>query len=484
MNRILLAIIISGVTAGLIFAASMPEQTAQAGSNKKFHFTETVVSSLSPGVGHETHQLSMILSPNKGTIYDGSMTYTASAPVQLVVLHEIDESDALGQPTWTVDGETVYGWTFIDEGKSSGSFEYTGAAVGLHTRGDEFTATVSVDGWIRGQPTDIILQNPSVDIPEPSIELGDASVPATIPLHAGMHDGGDVLYIITDASDAEWAEDVSERQGWRVELAPPLASADNLNTMYVFTNGEKGDGIYGYQSEVFAYTPEQSDMYNALSKLVEVTWKPGQNQQVQEYASDILELIDAGRVLVRDEGIVVNAPQIVWPDGQMMVRSDPTITNDMEYGGGQITEINEEEMTVTFVAHRGWGPDGRTIYYIVTDATPSDPAGAMGVLHTPTTASLITNAAAVDLFQFSNGLVSSGPLGFQPGIASAAPGDEEYSPMWRIYLVSWNDPSVATLLETRADIDRYVSNEMVTTSIARPMNTDHIVNCPFIDPFQ
>ena len=168
----------------------------------------------------------MILSPNKGTIYDGSMTYTASTPVQLVVLHEIDESDALGQPTWTVDGETVYGWTFIDEGKSSGSFEYTGAAVGLHTRGDEFTATVSVDGWIRGQPTDIILQNPSVDIPEPSIELGDASVPATIPLHAGMHDGGDVLYIITDASDAEWAEDVSERQEWRVELAPPLASAE------------------------------------------------------------------------------------------------------------------------------------------------------------------------------------------------------------------------------------------------------------------
>ena len=52
----------------------------------------------------------------------------------------------------------------------------------------------------------------------------------------------------------------------------------------------------------------------------------------------------------------------------------------MPYGGGQITEINEEEMTVTFVAHRGWGPDGRTIYYIVTDATPSGPAEMMGVV--------------------------------------------------------------------------------------------------------
>ena len=57
--------------------------------------------------------------------------------------------------------------------------------------------------------------------------------------------------------------------------------------------------------------------------------------------------------------------------------------------GGQITEINEEEMTVTFVAHRGWGPDGRTIYYIVTDATPSGPAETMGVVSSPTSENLI-----------------------------------------------------------------------------------------------
>ena len=61
-------------------------------------------------------------------------------------------------------------------------------------------------------------------------------------------------------------------------------------------------------------------------------------------------------------------------------------------------------MNVTFIAHRGWGPDGRTIYYIVTDATPSGPAGMMGVVSSPTSASLIANSAAVDLYQFKNGL--------------------------------------------------------------------------------
>lgn len=129
-------------------------------------------------------------------------------------------------------------------------------------------------------------------------------------------------------------------------------------------------------------------------------------------------------------------------------------------------------------------PDGRTIYYIVTDATPVGPADMMGVIHTPTSASLITNPAAVDLFQFSNGIVGSGPLGFQPGIAAAAPGDRNYSPFWRIYIVEWFDPTQASVLETKTDIDSLQKEKKINVGIAKPMNSDHIVNCPFIDPFQ
>jgi len=156
----------------------------------------------------------------------------------------------------------------------------------------------------------------------------------------------------------------------------------------------------------------------------------------------------------------------------------------MSYSGGQITEINEEEMSVTFVAHRGWGPDGRTIYYIVTDATPSGPAESMGVVSSPKSASLIAHSGAVDLFQFKNGIIGSGPLGFQAGIAGASLDDENYSPMWRIYLVEWNDPKYAKILETKSDIDSFRADGLLSVTIARPTNSDHIVNCPFIDPFQ
>ncbi len=141
-------------------------------------------------------------------------------------------------------------------------------------------------------------------------------------------------------------------------------------------------------------------------------------------------------------------------------------------------------MTVTFIAHRGWGPDGRTVYYIVTDATPSGPASMMGVTPVSSSASLIANAAAVDLFQFKNGITGSGPLGFQAGIAASGPGDANYSPMWRIFMIGWEDPESASVLETMDDINAFKGAGLINVNIARPMDTDHIVNCPFIDPFQ
>ena len=482
------ALIIIGIFAiGVIFVSSSSEQFVDAGSRKKVHFTETITSSQDPGQGHENHQLALILSPNEGTIYDGSMTFTSSEPVQIVVLHEISSQESKGQPTWTVDGKTVYGLSLIDLQKNSGSFEFTGAALALHSpNSKEFTSTVSVDGWIRGQPTEVIMQKIELEPEEPSSLLSRTNVPAVIPMHKGIYEGNQVLYIITDGSDEDYAKTISDKQEWKVELAPSLANVpeNTLQKLFIFKNGVKGDGIYGFQNEVISNTPSQESEYSALSSVIEVTWKVGQKEIEFQSAKDVIAAEEGGRIEFNETGVILNAPQIIWPDGQMTVRPDKEITNEMSYSGGQITEINKEEMTVTFVAHRGWGPDGRTIYYIVTDATPSGPAESMGVVSSPSSANLIAHSGAVDLFQFKNGIIGSGPLGFQPGIAGAGLGDENYSPMWRIYLVEWNDPSSAKILETKSDIDTFRANDVISVSIARPTNSDHIVNCPFIDPFQ
>ncbi len=487
MKKIIAIIIIAIFATSIISISSTTDQFADAGSRKKIHFTQTITSSQDPGQGHQNHQLALILSPNDGTLYDGSMTFTSSEPVQIAVLHEINSQDAKGQPTWTVDGKSIYGLSLIDLEEKSGSFEFTGSALALHSpTSKKFTTTVSVDGWIRGQPTEIIMQKIELEKEEPVSLLARTNVPATIPMHKGIYEGSQVLYIITDGSDEDYTKTLSEKQEWNVELSTAISNVpeEALQKLYIFKNGIKGNGIYGFQNEVFSSTPSQESQYSALNSVIEVTWKNGQKEIVFESSTDIIAANESGRIEFNETGIVLNTPQIVWPDGQMKIRDDTEITDKMSYSGGQIVEINEEELTVTFVAHRGWGPDGKTIYYIVTDATPSGPAETMGVVSSPSSTNLIINSGAVDLFQFKNGIKGTGPLGFQPGIAAAALGDKNYSPMWRIYLVEWNDEESAKILETKSDIDSFKEDDLLTVSIARPMNSDHIVNSPFIDPFQ
>ncbi|HUT05218.1 MAG TPA: hypothetical protein VMW74_00805 [Nitrosopumilaceae archaeon] len=344
-------------------------------------------------------------------------------------------------------------------------------------------------GWgTIAQSNDNVTVEEGVEMADPGslLTLSRANVPATIPMHQGFYNGGSVHYIITDSSDPAHSEIITANQGWQVEYAPLLANAPEaaLSKTFMFTNGVLGDGVHGFQGEVFTSTPSQPDIYSALTSHVHVTWSESVDHRILDSEEMIMAAEEAGEVSLVYPTVVLNMPQIIWPDGQMMVKEDKTLADDTPYGGGQVLDIDTEEMTVTFIAHRGWGPDGRTIYYIVTDATPSAPAEMMGVVNAPTSASLIANSAAVDLFQFGNGIIGSGPMGFQPGIAAGAPGDANYSPMWRISVINWEDADNASILENRSDIDAYQKAGLISVGLARPMNSDHIVNCPFIDPFQ
>jgi len=333
---------------------------------------------------------------------------------------------------------------------------------------------------------EMMMEEPMEEVaPGSVLRLSRANVPAIIPLHQGFYNSDSVYFIVTDSSDQKHADIVTEQQGWKVELAPLLANAPEaaLSPVYIFKNGVEGSGVHGFQGEVCSSTPAQED-YSALTSHVHVMWNDDATPEVLDSEDAILAAQANDMVTFTEFEVVMNMPQIVWPDGQMMVKEDKTLADDTPYGGGQVLDINTDDMTVTFIAHRGWGPDGRTIYYIVTDATPSGPAGMMGVTPVSSSASLIANSAAVDLFQFKNGITGSGPLGFQAGIAASAPGDANYSPMWRIFMIGWETPENASLLETISDINALKADGLINVNIARPMDSDHIVNCPFIDPFQ
>jgi hypothetical protein len=43
-------------------------------------------------------------------------------------------------------------------------------------------------------------------------------------------------------------------------------------------------------------------------------------------------------------------------------KENKTITYDTPYTGGQVLNIDTEKLVVTIIAHRGCGPDGKTVY--------------------------------------------------------------------------------------------------------------------------
>lgn len=484
LNKPVLAVSIAAVVLAVSMVPLLSEDLADAKSTKKIHFTETFVSSQDPGRGHEGHQLALLLSPEEGIIYDGSVTYAADKSVQILVLHEIGADESKGQPVWTVDGKALYALSIVDAGGASGSYEFTGAALGLYSPEPEpFAATASVDGWIRGGALEFITKTIEVRQEPRPVELYREKAEASIPMHSGMYNESRVHYIITDSSDESLADEISQKQGWTVQTAPPLSEVPEsiLGEVYFFTNGLGGDGLHGFQDEILSDTPGQPDVYTALREAVNVSWKPGQNPGALGSVEDILQAEKNGRVEVQRTGAVLNAPQIVWPDGRMPVRDGGI--DGASYDGGQVLEIDEEAGTVTFVAHRAWGPDGGTIYHIITDATPSRPAETMGVIDVPTSAGLLTGPAVSDMYQFKNGLAGAGSLGFQPGIAASVPGDKTYSPMWRTLVVEWSGPG-AYLLDTVHDINGTRADDLVIISTARPLNSDHVINGPVVDPFQ
>ena len=311
------------------------------------------------------------------------------------------------------------------------------------------------------------------------LRLSNANLPLVIPLVKGLYDGKDVFYITTEASDSKIAQGLSTFTNFPVTFAPALgkAPATSLANIYAFKNGVKGGGVLGFQPNVVDSIPGQPG-YSPLWKVNLVEWSDASNATVLGSEKEITDAFNAGKITITPTTIVVNCPIVQWggnkdgtiPAGHMKLRD--SISESGSYGSAQVLNIDTDKMQVTFVAHRGFAPDGSTIYYIATDASQKGPADMLGIVFANKTQDTISSSAAADLYQFSNGIAGSGPLGFQSGVGSVKQGDQYYSPMWRIQVVTWNDPTMATVLENTHDITS--KSDMTST-----MEAGFVVNCPF-----
>ena len=322
--------------------------------------------------------------------------------------------------------------------------------------------------------------NMSIRAEDSVFKLSRASIPIDIPLTEGFVNGNPVFYINTDISDQKLASQLTSTTSFRVNYAPLLAQAPNdaVAQFYVFKNGIKGKGTLGFQPTVGNAQPGDTK-YSPLWKINMVEWKNGVTPIQLKSEKEVMDTKAKGDLTVTPTNIVANCPFVKWNSGEMKIRQDNNINDDSKYMGGQVLKIDTHKMVVTMVAHRGFGPDGKTIYYIVADATPQMPAAMMGVTFASLDEKLLSSAVVVDLFQFTNGINGSGPMGFQAGIGAANPTDSNYSPIWKISFNEWKDSSKARILETVSDIIGMKQAGMITITPA--MGGKHVVNCPFLD---
>lgn len=307
-------------------------------------------------------------------------------------------------------------------------------------------------------------------------KLTNTNVPVEIPLTKGYVKGSEVFYISTEASDQDLANHLTEITGFRVAYTPALKNtpADALAQIYAFKNGIEGIGPLGFQPNVADSQPGDLN-YSPIWAVNIVEWNQGITPRELKSQSEILEAQTNGDLTVTPSGLIVNCPFVQWNGGSLKIRDDKTLTDETPYGGGQVLDIDTEKMMVTFVAHRGFGPDGSTIYYIATDASVKDVADMLGVLFVEKTGATLLSGSSSDLYVFTNGIEGSGPMGFQASIGSTNVGDEFYSPLWRIQAATWKDPLSADFLTTTSEITSAGSQGALSTEVAGV-----VVNCPFV----
>ena len=143
--------------------------------------TGTIQSMQDPGLGHESHQLAILLPPSD-KIYKGIVSYDASEPIQLIALHgPLAEGEDTGQPIWELDDGTKFALTFIDPETSMGSWLFTGNALAVHTMNEEqFTVSYSVS-YLEKEMSDTVITGTLNSMIDPGIGHEEHSIIIILP---------------------------------------------------------------------------------------------------------------------------------------------------------------------------------------------------------------------------------------------------------------------------------------------------------------
>ena len=139
----------------------------------------------------------------------------------------------------------------------------------------------------------------------------------------------------------------------------------------------------------------------------------------------------------------------------------------------------EEMPTAVLPAGKAWA-DGNEIFFVHTEASNADVAQLLTdmmsspVIYVPSLADAPAGLLA-DVYVFDNGLEGMGPFGFQADVFANPPGTDGYSPLRRVNVVTWTDPSKARMLTSEVEI--ISAKDAGEVTITQP---GVVVNMPFV----
>lgn len=149
------------------------------------------------------------------------------------------------------------------------------------------------------------------------VAIGYFLNPVGIPPVKAYTEGKEIRFIHTEASDPKVAELLTKMMGSPVLVVPSLTKAPEamVANVYVFKNGVRGEGPFGFQPDVFD-SPPGSRSYTPLRRVVLATWKNENEARELRSAAELEQAVTKGQLAIEQPGVIVNMPLLTWPGGR------------------------------------------------------------------------------------------------------------------------------------------------------------------------
>ncbi len=146
---------------------------------------------------------------------------------------------------------------------------------------------------------------------------GEKMPTALLPAGKAWAEGKEIYFVHTETSNPDVAKLLTDMMSSPVIYVPSLAEApaSALAQVYVFDNGLKGMGPFGFQADVFD-SPPGTPGYSPLRNVNVVTWADPATARELKSVAEIMAARDAGQVTIAQPGVVVNMPFAVWEGGK------------------------------------------------------------------------------------------------------------------------------------------------------------------------